>query len=713
MPDDTTALVLQVSADVRALQRQMTQATRIVDQSMRVAEGRAQQGARRIEASFAGLNVGRFGDVLGGQIGRGLSGLTAGAGAVGTALSALGPAGFAAAAGIAALGSAIAGAIRTAEWAESLGDAANQLHLTTTRLQEMDFAATAAGAPIEAMRTTLQGLQSAMGAAVSGSDRAGRRFRAIFNELGISPQDLAGLHDVTELLPLIAQGLERVGSARAARIGDLLHINPEILHELEQGRDRINELTTAAARYGVVLDESVIQRSAQAADSMRLARGVIDAELRVAFANLAPAIDNSSTAIVRIIAKLNELLGSARDSAAGIWDLIRGLQAIPRDIAVRLQITASQNPTTGLPGLLAASAAGIVRRDPLARITLDALGANNRIQSNARQAGRMAADVVGGLGGAILGERAEANRTHTVLGDLDAASGRHGRGGGRGATTRPEAHWIVVPGGPEGRGIWVLIDATGHRVDQFIVGGPNAGASFPAAAHDALSPDNLDHPFARPANTDSFSLSGFQSTDTVMDALAQGLEENRDRLAGQWADIISGGLDAGMRDGWPGVLRYVLQTWQRAIAQNLANSLGNLLAGDGLGNGGGGIVGAIGRGIGSLFGVGHNATGTTNWRGGPTWVGEGGPEIVVPPAGSRIVPAGLSRAMAAVAAGPGNRGTVVHQTFDLRGSVVLEKLYADMQRISQQNAARAAGGALKVAQKGMAGQMRAEQLLKG
>lgn len=51
--------------------------------------------------------------------------------------------------------------------------------------------------------------------------------------------------------------------------------------------------------------------------------------------------------------------------------------------------------------------------------------------------------------------------------------------------------------------------------------------------------------------------------------------------------------------------------------QNMFNSLGNM-------NGG------------STSAVGHNANGTRSWRGGPTWVGENGPEIIDAPAGSRI-----------------------------------------------------------------------------
>lgn len=68
----------------------------------------------------------------------------------------------------------------------------------------------------------------------------------------------------------------------------------------------------------------------------------------------------------------------------------------------------------------------------------------------------------------------------------------------------------------------------------------------------------------------------------------------------------------------------------------------------------GGLGGLFGVGGGSLatdgiggFGptapVGSNASGTDNWRGGETWVGENGPEKVRLPAGSQIVPNDIAR----------------------------------------------------------------------
>jgi hypothetical protein len=80
------------------------------------------------------------------------------------------------------------------------------------------------------------------------------------------------------------------------------------------------------------------------------------------------------------------------------------------------------------------------------------------------------------------------------------------------------------------------------------------------------------------------------------------------------------------------------------IAEN--NLISGLL---GNGSSGGGLLGSIVSaitGLGSTSSsppavnglLGHNAGGTNNWRGGPTWVGEQGPEVVDLPAGARVTP---------------------------------------------------------------------------
>lgn len=64
----------------------------------------------------------------------------------------------------------------------------------------------------------------------------------------------------------------------------------------------------------------------------------------------------------------------------------------------------------------------------------------------------------------------------------------------------------------------------------------------------------------------------------------------------------------------------------------------------------------------SFLGIGKNADGTNNWRGGPTWVGERGPEIVNLPRGSQVIPND-------VAMRRGGPVTIGGSTFVINGSV--------------------------------------------
>lgn len=73
------------------------------------------------------------------------------------------------------------------------------------------------------------------------------------------------------------------------------------------------------------------------------------------------------------------------------------------------------------------------------------------------------------------------------------------------------------------------------------------------------------------------------------------------------------------------------QLAQLAIDQSISGLFGKS------GQAGGGLFGGL---IGGLFGglFGHNADGTDNWRGGLTWVGERGPELVNLPRGAGVIP---------------------------------------------------------------------------
>ena len=97
---------------------------------------------------------------------------------------------------------------------------------------------------------------------------------------------------------------------------------------------------------------------------------------------------------------------------------------------------------------------------------------------------------------------------------------------------------------------------------------------------------------------------------------------------------------------FPGIQRVIETVWNiiKPIVEGIGTVLGKIGEGigwlaDKIGGGGGGSVGS-------------NAEGTNNWRGGPTWVGERGPELVDLPRGSRVLPNKESVQLAKSAAQP-------------------------------------------------------------
>lgn len=91
------------------------------------------------------------------------------------------------------------------------------------------------------------------------------------------------------------------------------------------------------------------------------------------------------------------------------------------------------------------------------------------------------------------------------------------------------------------------------------------------------------------------------------------------------------------------------------FADMLANQAFDALWGGGSGGGGG-----LGGFFGNLFGIGKNANGTNNWRGGLTSVNERGGEIMNLPRGTQIIPNDISRRMASNSnSGGGGSQTVI------------------------------------------------------
>lgn len=304
---DAQALLLQVSADVRGLEKAMDRAA-----------GNVAMNSRKMETNLTGLerffgkpSIPRALDkVFDATRFKVLDSGVARVGIFGSALESLGGAGLVAAAGIGAVGLAIAQSLKTAEWADQLQEVSKRLGVTTTQLQEFDFIAKQTDIPIETMRASLQALNRTIGDVETGL--AKKRVVSAFRDLlHIEPADVKRLGDVEHVLPAILDQAAKLSSAGRAAVAGALKIDPGVLNSLIEARGRLSDLIAEAHRYGIIVDEDVINRSAEAADKLKLAGDIIDKNLKAAFADLSPVIAAATLLLAEFIHKLVKVADQA------------------------------------------------------------------------------------------------------------------------------------------------------------------------------------------------------------------------------------------------------------------------------------------------------------------------------------------------------------------------------------------------------------------
>lgn len=179
-------------------------------------------------------------------------------------------------------------------------------------------------------------------------------------------------------------------------------------------------------------------------------------------------------------------------------------------------------------------------------------------------------------------------------------------------------------------------------IDQFENAGlKNAEAKFAAEAQLAAkdfarlqylreNPYVSEKDAVKPFETDSTFKSSAERVKEVTDVIG----ENQDRLREGFANAFRGGLEAGMRDGLPGIMDYFGQMLRQKVIDNFVNQIADALFPRN-GASGGGAVGAIMNFGSKLFG---HAGGTRSSAGGWHWTGENGPELVNMRPGGAVIP---------------------------------------------------------------------------
>lgn len=130
---------------------------------------------------------------------------------------------------------------------------------------------------------------------------------------------------------------------------------------------------------------------------------------------------------------------------------------------------------------------------------------------------------------------------------------------------------------------------------------------------------------------------------------------------------------ASWKDGMKGIIQTVIdELWRLFVVQQIVGMVTNAFSGafgGGSKSSAGSVMSNVGASINKV--IGKNANGTNNWRGGLSWVGERGPELVNLPRGSQVIPAHRASQM-------GGGGVVVN--VDARGSADPAAVRAQVQQ---------------------------------
>jgi hypothetical protein len=238
-------------------------------------------------------------------------------------------AGFGAFAAVLGVGGIANAARAAAEEMDRIGDTADRLGLTTSALQELEFAAAKADVTAETLAGSLQFLARGIAEARAGQGRL-RTFLTNTN-----PALLEQLKATTDLDAAFQLATKAIAGAsnqqEALALGASFFgrsAGPRLVNVALEGADAFDKLRQRARDAGVVLDEDLIRSAGETADELALLSRVIKANLNQAFLAAAP-----------LLTSLSEEFAEAAQGVSLFFDIFREAgQQSTRNLEIQLGI---------------------------------------------------------------------------------------------------------------------------------------------------------------------------------------------------------------------------------------------------------------------------------------------------------------------------------------------------------------------------------------
>lgn len=307
-----------------------------------------------------------------------LDGTTAGAGRFSGGMSKVKAGAMLAGAGIAFLATKLIGSLgdirsfvdETAGALDELGDFAEANGTTAAAVSQLGYAAQLSGSDIDAVKSTISGLNSKIGEAALGVGRGGK----MFAKFGINVKDANGkVKDTTSILEEIAGKMQGLSNQEAIAMANKLGVDSSLVPLLLKGKEGIAALTAEAAKNGAVTNDQAAAAGAYA-DMMDKTNARIQGVKNSVATALMPAMTELGTKIADVTEKtvgwlqendlllpVIEVLGGTAIVAmvAAIGLLLAPLWGV---VAATMAWTAAllMNPITWIASAVVALIAGIV-----------------------------------------------------------------------------------------------------------------------------------------------------------------------------------------------------------------------------------------------------------------------------------------------------------------------------------------------------------------
>ncbi|WP_426043703.1 hypothetical protein [Caulobacter sp. DWR3-1-2] len=516
---------------------------------------------------------------------------------------------FAAVASGAAIGTAAVAAFSTgmklaaeaAQYADDIAAQSYKLGVSAEYLQKFNYAAEASDVPLEAAGDALLGLSAAIGALQT---RVGDgKLRKAMEALGITQAQIQSFRSAEDALPVLADKISKLGTVtEQLQFAKKFGIEA-LLPMMKEGAAGIQGLMNRAEGLGFVLSNGVIGRLADMNERLRVADEQARAAGRGLGASFTPALVAMKEAAVDGIKWLDHLI----DRFNKLGD--RSTATLEKQISEKREKLRQQV----IHGAGDSGMADYLRGE-ISQLE-EAMRNNNRAAMRRKTAERAAAAPAGAVGDYGGGGGSGSAKSASAPSASDLAAAR-AKADGRVAGPSPEEMW--------GTADWVS----------------NLDPIKTVSVEDVVPLKEI-----KAGVTESVSDGGLAGH---LDALTRA----KTQLAEGFQYAIGGGLYAAIHGGGKGLMQWLASQFEQSFVEGVGKALGNVLANAGS-SGKGGWLSSIASAAATVFGVGQNANGTTNWRGGLTLVGERGAELLNVPRGSQITPAhalsGLGSGQAKVA----------------------------------------------------------------